>query len=186
MTSPKTKRVATAATAVALAAGGVLVAGVAWYASAGQGGVAASAAASVSEAGNGGDVVLAETDARPRVEVWKSPTCGCCTGWVTYLEDEGFEVVAHDVDDVDAVKAELGLVDPRLKSCHTATIDGYVVEGHVPVSDIDRLLAERPELVGISAPGMPAMSPGMGSTEPKDYDVIGFAADGATSVFASH
>ena len=123
---------------------------------------------------------------RPVVEVWKSPTCGCCKGWVEYLEDEGFEVVAHDTDELDAIKAELGLVDPRLKSCHTAKIGDYVVEGHVPVSDIDRLLAERPDVVGISAPGMPMMSPGMGSREPKDYDVISFDADGESAVFASH
>ena len=181
MIAPKTRK---AATAVALAAGGVLMSAVAWYATAGQGDVAASTPTAAAAAG--ADTVLAANNARPRVEVWKSPTCGCCTGWVSYLEAEGFEVVSHDVDDVDAVKARLGLVDPRLKSCHTATVGGYVLEGHVPVSDIERLLAERPELVGISAPGMPMMSPGMGSTEPKDYDVVGFAADGTTSVFASH
>lgn len=123
---------------------------------------------------------------RPSVEVWKSPTCGCCTGWVEYLEDEGFEVVAHDTDEVDAIKTALGLVDPRLKSCHTATIDGYVIEGHVPVSDIERLLAERPNVIGISAPGMPMMSPGMGSREPKDYDVISFDENGDTALFSRH
>jgi len=123
---------------------------------------------------------------RPIVEVWKSPTCGCCTGWVEYLEDEGFEVVAHDTDEVDAVKAALGLVDPRLKSCHTATIGDYVIEGHVPVSDIERLLAERPDVIGISAPGMPMMSPGMGSREPKDYDVVSFDEDGRVELFTRH
>ena len=123
---------------------------------------------------------------RPTVEVWKTPTCGCCQGWVDYLEAEGFEVVAHDVDDVDPIRAELGLTDARLKSCHTASVDGYVVEGHVPVSDIERLLAERPDVVGISAPGMPMMSPGMGSTEPKGYDVVSFAEDGDAAVFSSH
>jgi len=123
---------------------------------------------------------------RPTVEVWKSPICGCCTGWVEYLEDEGYEVVAHDTDDMDGIKTKLGLVDPRLKSCHTATIDGYVVEGHVPVSDIERLLAERPDMVGISAPGMPMMSPGMGSTNPEDDDVISFDERGRTAVFARH
>ena len=138
----------------------------------------------------GGDAApadpLAEAASRPTVEVWKTPTCGCCSGWVAYLEEEGFEVVAHDVEDVDPVRERLGLVDPRLKSCHTATVDGYVIEGHVPVADIDRLLAERPDLVGISAPGMPMMSPGMGSREPKDYDVIGFDEAGDTVVFSSH
>ena len=123
---------------------------------------------------------------RPTVEVWKSPTCGCCTGWVEYLEDEGYEVVAHDTDDMDGIKTQLGLVDPRLKSCHTATIDGYVVEGHVPVSDIERLLAERPDVIGISAPGMPMMSPGMGSTDPAGYDVISFDERERTVLFARH
>ena len=147
--------------------------GGAWYAVADGGGAAPSGS-------------LAEAASRPTVEVWKTPTCGCCQGWVAYLEEEGFEVVAHDVEDVDPVRERLGLTDPRLKSCHTATVDGYVIEGHVPVSDIDRLLAERPDLVGISAPGMPMMSPGMGSREPKDYDVIGFDEAGETVVFSSH
>ena len=160
---------------VALA--GAIGLGGAWYALADQ---RAPAAAAVDE------TLTTAQAPRPSVEVWKSPTCGCCEDWVTYLEDEGFEVVAHDTDDVDAVKAELGLVDPRLKSCHTARIGDYVVEGHVPVSDIDRLLAERPAIVGISAPGMPMMSPGMGSREPKGYDVISFDEHGETAVFASH
>ena len=133
-----------------------------------------------------GTEAAATATPRPIVEVWKSPTCGCCTGWVEYLEDEGFEVVAHDTDDVDAVKAALGLVDPRLKSCHTATIGDYVIEGHVPVSDIERLLAERPDVIGISAPGMPMMSPGMGSREPKDYDVVSFDEDGRVELFTRH
>lgn len=134
----------------------------------------------------GSDSNGASAAGRPEVVVWKSPTCGCCEDWVTYLEDEGFTVAAHDTDDMDTVKAELGLVDARLKSCHTATVDGYVIEGHVPVSDIEKLLAERPEVVGISAPGMPMMSPGMGSREPKDYDVISFAADGTVEIFSRH
>jgi len=123
---------------------------------------------------------------RPDVVVWKSPTCGCCSGWVDYLREEGFEVTTHDTENLDSVKTELGLVDPTLKSCHTAMIDGYVVEGHVPISDIDRLLAERPGIVGISAPGMPMMSPGMGSREPKDYDVMAFDESGEIKVFSRH
>lgn len=123
---------------------------------------------------------------RPVVEVWKSPTCGCCKGWVAYLEDSGFEVTAHDVEDVDPFRAELGLTDASLKSCHTALIDGYVVEGHVPVSDIDKLLAERPDVVGISAPGMPMLSPGMGSIEPRDYDVVSFNATQNIEIYSNH
>ncbi len=164
-------------TTVAVLVAGVLSAGTAWFALAGQ---------SAGTGAEGSVELAAEAATRPAVEVWKTPTCGCCQGWVDYLEDEGFDVTAHDVDDVDPIRTELGLVDARLKSCHTAKIDGYVVEGHVPVSDIERLLAERPDVVGISAPGMPMMSPGMGSTEPQDYDVISFAEDGKTAVFSSH
>ena len=137
-------------------------------------------------------LVLAEgatavaNESRPAVEVWKSPTCGCCEGWVRYLEDNGFPVTTHDTEEVDAVKVKLGLTDPSLKSCHTATIDGYVVEGHVPVSDIEKLLAMRPDVIGISAPGMPMMSPGMASLEPKGYDVVSFDAAGNQAVFSSH
>lgn len=130
--------------------------------------------------------LLAVSNVRPAVEVWKSPTCGCCEGWVSYLEDNGFPVTTHDTEDMDAVKSRLGLEDPSLKSCHTATIDGYVVEGHVPVSDIDKLLATRPDVVGISAPGMPMMSPGMGSLTPKDYAVVSFDKDGNQQVFSQH
>ena len=132
-----------------------------------------------------GDAALASAE-RPPVEVWKSPTCGCCAGWVEYLEDEGFEVVAHDTDDVDAIKSALGLTDPNLKSCHTATVGDYVIEGHVPVSDIERLLAERPDVIGISAPGMPMMSPGMGSREPEGYDVVSFDEAGRIELFSRH
>ena len=161
-------------TAIALATVAALATGTARVAFADRGGPANAAERSVAAA------------ERPAIEVWKSPTCGCCRGWVDYLEAEGFEVVAHDVDDVDPIRAELGLTDARLKSCHTASVGGYVVEGRVPVSDIERLLAERPDVVGIGAPGMPMMSPGMGSVEPKGYDVISFAEDGDAAVFSSH
>ena len=161
-------------TAIALATVGALAAGAARVAFADQ-----------VDSPNAAERPVAAAE-RPAVEVWKTPTCGCCQGWVDYLEAEGFEVVAHDVDDVDPIRAELGLTDARLKSCHTASVGGYVVEGHVPVSDIERLLTERPDVAGISAPGMPMMSPGMGSTEPKDYDVVSFTENGDVAVFSSH
>ena len=127
------------------------------------------------------------SNAVPAITVYKSPTCGCCTGWVTYLEDEGFAVTAIDHDDVDSIKAEHGLHDPALKSCHTALVDGYVVEGHVPVNDILRLLREKPkDVVGITAPGMPMMSPGMGSLTPKDYSVLSFTKSGETTVYSQY
>ena len=90
-----------------------------------------------------------------KVVVYKSPTCSCCSGWVDYLKDNGFSVESHDVDSLAELKISLGLTDNRLRSCHTAVIDGYVVEGHVPVEDINRLVIEKPDIIGISAPGMP-------------------------------
>lgn len=145
--------------------------------------------ATVARAESPGDAVqddAAGSTPRPAVEVWKSPTCGCCEAWVSYLEKAGFPVTAHNSRDMNAVKAKLGLPGPSVASCHTAIIDGYVVEGHVPVSDIEKLLTEKPDLVGISAPGMPMNSPGMGSEEPSGYDVISFDREGRERVFSSH
>ncbi len=120
------------------------------------------------------------------VVVYKSPTCGCCAGWVDYLRDNGFSVETHDTDLLSAIKAELGLTDNRLKSCHTAVIDGYIVEGHVPVNDIERLVIEKPDILGIAAPGMPQMSPGMSSLVPKDYDVLSFDEAGNIKLFSRY
>jgi len=124
--------------------------------------------------------------AEPTITVWKSASCGCCQRWVDYLQDEGFEVTAHNVDDVVSIKRKLGMTDPALYSCHTAKVGGYLIEGHVPASDIRRLLDDRPTLVGLAAPGMPQMSPGMLSIEPKGYDVLQFNAKLETSVFSSY
>lgn len=129
---------------------------------------------------------LVSTTELPLMTVYKSPTCGCCEDWVKYIEKAGFSVKAIDHDNVDAVKAEHGLTDPSLKSCHTAIVDGYVIEGHVPLTDIERLLRERPDVVGLTAPGMPMMSPGMGSELPKDYDVLVFDKDGRSQVYSSY
>ena len=122
----------------------------------------------------------------PTITVWKSASCGCCQRWVDYLQDDGFEVTAHNVDDVVSIKRKLGMTDPALYSCHTAKVGGYLIEGHVPASDIRRLLDDRPTLVGLAAPGMPQMSPGMLSIEPKGYDVLQFNAKLETSVFSSY
>lgn len=124
--------------------------------------------------------------AEPTITVWKSASCGCCQRWVDYLQDDGFEVIAHNVDDVVSIKRKLGMTDPALYSCHTAKVGGYLIEGHVPASDIRRLLNERPKLMGLTAPGMPQMSPGMFSIEPKGYDVLQFNAKLETSVFSSY
>ena len=122
----------------------------------------------------------------PTITVWKSASCGCCQRWVDYLQDDGFEVTAHNVADVVSIKQKLGITNPALYSCHTAKVDGYIIEGHVPASDIRRLLNERPNLMGLTAPGMPQMSPGMFSIEPKGYDVLQFNTKQETSVFSSY
>ena len=127
---------------------------------------------------------LARAATAPTVEVWKSPACGCCGGWVTHLRAAGFSVVVRDVDDVDPIKRTHG-VTTELASCHTALVEGYVVEGHAPASDIRRLLAESRAIKGLAAPGMPSGAPGMGEDGSR-YDVVAFGGAGGTSVFARH
>lgn len=120
------------------------------------------------------------------IVVYKSPTCGCCDGWIDHVRAAGFRVVPRDMDDVGAVKRRLGVL-PTLASCHTAVIAGYVVEGHVPADAIVRLLEERPPIVGIAVAGMPAGSPGMEAAQPHvSYDVMAFDAKGRTWVFARY
>jgi len=124
--------------------------------------------------------------AAQQVTVYKSPTCGCCKKWVSYLEQHGYQVQTQDVADLRFVKSMSG-VRPQYASCHTAVIDGYVVEGHVPVADIERLLKERPRVIGISAPGMPVGSPGMEQGERRDdYRVVTLEKDGSARVYAEH
>ena len=105
--------------------------------------------------------------------------------WVAHLEQHGFTVKTTDVPNVNVVKAEFG-VPGRIASCHTALVDGYVVEGHVPAEDIRRLLDSRPPLKGIAVPGMPLGSPGMEGPNPQPYDVIAFDDEGNLTRFASH
>jgi hypothetical protein len=127
---------------------------------------------------------LAET-AGPLVKVYKSRTCSCCNKWVEHMRTAGFKVEATNVADVGIYKLEYGV--PRaLASCHTAIVEGYVVEGHVPADDVIKMLRQKPEIKGITAPGMPMGSPGMEGPNAVSYDVIAFDADGNTSVFATH
>ena len=125
-----------------------------------------------------------EAAAAPEVQVYKSPTCGCCEKWVEHLRAAGFTVQAHDVPDVAPIKRENG-ISPELSSCHTAFVGGYVVEGHVPASDIRRLLAERPAIAGLAVPDMPIGSPGMEGPNPEAYEVLSFGAQGVR-VFSKH
>ena len=118
------------------------------------------------------------------VTVYHSPNCGCCYKWVDHLREHGFNVEEHLMDDVRPVKAEHQL--PRnLGSCHTAVVDGYVVEGHVPADTIHRMLSERPEISGIAVPGMPMGSPGMEGAYSEAYDIVAFDSQGNTSVYES-
>ncbi|KAF0220606.1 MAG: metal-binding [Rhodospirillaceae bacterium] len=109
--------------------------------------------------------------------LYKSPSCGCCQGWAEYMQGQGWKTKVVDVDEIERIKRRHG-VPARMESCHTAIIDGYVVEGHVPVAAIDKLLKERPRATGLSAPGMPQGSPGMSGT-PEPYVVYLFGPDGA-------
>jgi hypothetical protein len=119
-----------------------------------------------------------------QVQVYKSPTCGCCNKWIEHLESNGFSVHATDVPDLAPIKAENG-VPRRLASCHTAFVDGYLVEGHVPAADVRRLLRERPKVSGLAVPGMPIGSPGMEGPNPERYQVLSFGPEGV-SVFSTH
>jgi hypothetical protein len=141
------------------------------------------AACVVCVAGIGWGVTSEHQASATKMVVYKTPTCGCCSSWVDHLREAGFEVETHDMDDLSRIKSLNGI--PRnLTSCHTALVNGYVVEGHVPASAIKRLLDERPEVAGIAVPGMPIGSPGMEQGSRVDpYDIIAFSRDGKTSVF---
>lgn len=117
------------------------------------------------------------------ITVNKTPQCGCCKKWVDHLEDNGFEVTVVDLESVEPVKQQHG-VPAALGSCHTAVVEGYVVEGHVPADLIQRLLTERPKVKGLAVPGMPMGSPGMEGPRKTPYQVLTFDADGKTAVYA--
>lgn len=111
------------------------------------------------------------------ITVHKDPSCGCCSGWVTHLQNSGFVTKVIETPQVDVVKKRLGVPD-ELAACHTAEVAGYVIEGHVPASAVRRLLAEKPTARGLAVPGMPAGSPGMGGA-PEPYDVVMFGPWGS-------
>lgn len=127
--------------------------------------------------------------AQAPIEVWKTEGCGCCLAWIRILENGGYSVRAHNVPAgrLTELKTAAG-IGPGLASCHTAWVEGYVIEGHVPPAEIARLLAERPDAIGLSVPGMPLGSPGMGEPGPgsDSYDVLLVRRDGSTAVFASY
>lgn len=129
-----------------------------------------------------------KAQARPLVEVWKDPNCGCCADWIKHLEGNGFSVRIHDVGNT-AARKRLGIPE-KLGSCHTALVGGYAIEGHVPAREIHRLLKEKPQALGLTVPGMPVGSPGMdgpaysGRQDP--YEVLLIAKDGSTRSYQSY
>ena len=130
----------------------------------------------------------AETQAvlASEITVFRSPTCGCCGKWIDHAEAAGFQVKDEVTEDMSAIKQQYG-VPQNLTSCHTTVVGDYVVEGHIPVEDVQRLLVEKPDVAGIAVPGMPIGSPGMESgdyTEP--YTVFSFTESGETDAFAEH
>jgi hypothetical protein len=122
---------------------------------------------------------------KPHLLVYKSPTCGCCAKWVEHVNAAGFTSETTNLPDLSLIKASHG-VPAQLASCHTSLVGGYVIEGHVPAEDIRRLLRERPAIVGLAAPGMPAGSPGMDVPNSPPYQVLSFDKQGRTKVFATH
>jgi hypothetical protein len=135
----------------------------------------------------GGRSLWARTEpgADATMTIYMSPTCGCCAKWVDHVKAAGFKTVVHEDEDMETVKDSLGV--PRdLRSCHTAQVDKYLIEGHVPAEDITRLLTRKPKAAGLAAPGMPASSPGMAVPgQPHEpYDVLMFQPDGKSEVFA--
>lgn len=125
---------------------------------------------------------------RPTIDVWKNVSCGCCKDWVAHLKASGFEVRTHDSGN-GAARERLGMPN-RYAACHTAEVDGYAVEGHVPAREIERLLKERPAAVGLAVPGMPHGSPGMDGPKYGNrrdpYDVLLVQRDGSSAVFQSY
>ena len=121
----------------------------------------------------------------PVVDVYETTSCPCCKEWDAHMRQNGFEVRSHYVNDPSIKRAEYGMPH-RYGSCHTARIDGYTIEGHVPASDIKQLLKTRPQAVGLSVPGMVQGSPGMESPNPQHYDTLLIQSDGTAQSFARH
>ena len=120
---------------------------------------------------------LAALQEPPAIKVYKSPTCGCCGQWAEYLKQNGYRPKIIDMDDLSAVK-RMAQVPDDLEACHTAMVARYVVEGHVPVEAIRKMLSERPKILGIAVPGMPSGAPGMPGGTRESFHVIAFASQG--------
>lgn len=123
-----------------------------------------------------------------RLEVFSTNGCGCCISWIKHVEDDGYSATVTNLPMADLVQKKMALgLKPEAYSCHTALIEGYVIEGHVPSIDIDHLLIDRPDAIGLALPGMPSGSPGMGNPDPANpYEVLLVRRDGGTEVFSRH
>ena len=119
------------------------------------------------------------------IMVYKSPTCGCCNKWVKHLEENGFKVKTQDMKKVETIKDQLG-IKGNFRSCHTAKINGYFVEGHVPAKDIKRMLREKPDIKGLAVPGMPMGSPGMEGHRKDRYSVIAIDKGDSYKVYSTY
>lgn len=124
-------------------------------------------------------------DKEPKITVYKDPNCGCCDKWIEHLIKHGFRVTGKNTSEMTEIKRGLGVTE-GLESCHTGVVNGYVIEGHVPASDIKRLLKSKPSVAGLAVPGMPMGSPGMEGSRVDRYDVLSFDKAGKTGVFAKH
>ena len=121
------------------------------------------------------------------ITIYKSSSCECCAKWVDHVRDNGFEPVVHDEEDMDAIKAQLG-VPVVVRSCHTALVGQYLIEGHVPAPDIQRLVRQQPRVIGLAVPGMPSGTPGMAQPGAKiaGFEVVAFQPDGTMRTFARY
>jgi hypothetical protein len=123
--------------------------------------------------------------ADPKIDVFKTATCGCCAKWVEHLKANGFEVKVHEVPSTAEYRLKYGVPD-KLQSCHTAVVNGYAIEGHVPAREIHRLLKTSPHAKGLAVPGMPAGSPGMEGARSDAYAVVLFDENGGSSVYQKY
>lgn len=165
----------------------VLMAGLVAAVACGESDEEASPRASLAETALAADAEAVSVGDLPVVTVYKSPTCGCCANWVEHLREAGFQVNVVDDESRLYEAKRRHAIGPAHASCHTAEVGNYFVEGHVPASDIQRLLAEGPaDVKGLAVPGMPMGSPGMEGPRKDDYDVVAIERSGATTVYASH
>jgi hypothetical protein len=146
--------------------------------------VVAGTVITVASAGVSATPVAGASKTKPiAIKVYKTPECGCCKAWVTHLRNNGFQVETMDMPDLSLLKQKYG-VKPALQACHTAVVNGYVVEGHVPADVILKLLREHPAVAGVAVPGMPMGSPGMEGASKQPYDVYTFDRAGRSRVYA--